>query len=87
MMKALKLYHRSHTKRRLQERYNITINRKTRMKIIRKIQAGKAECVDIKSNAVKTFDVEIKGIIIRVMYNNRKKELLTALPREENGKS
>ena len=82
-MKTLTHYHRSHTKRRLQERYNLSINRKTRKEIIRKIQNGDAECVRIDSNARKVFDVEVKGVTVRVMYNKRKKELLTALPREE----
>jgi len=50
--------------------------------ICRKIQAGKAKCLEKQSNRISLFEIEYSGDIIRVAYDSIRKTLATVLPKE-----
>ena len=71
-----------HTRSRLAQRYGIRLTRRGMSEICRKIQAGKAKCLEKQSNRISLFEIECSGDIIRVAYDSIRKTLATVLPKE-----
>lgn len=70
---------RIHVKRRFMERFGINLSRNKRIEIIKAIQNGKATFIKKESNRISLFDVDIEHQVVRVAYDNLRKEIVTAM--------
>jgi hypothetical protein len=72
---------RKHARMRARERYGIEVGEFTRNEIIRKIRSGDSTRAWRTSNRVVVHDVELSdGLIVRVAYDNVRKEIASFLP-------
>jgi len=69
-----------HFKYRVKQRYGLDINRLQRIEIIKMIQHGEAKFLNHQSRRVSKFIVEFKGTQMIVIYDKKRKTLVTALP-------
>lgn len=75
---------RRHARRRTQERYGLDLTQTVRDEIIAKIRRGAAHMVERQSLRVSVQDVLLStGDMIRVVYDNQRRELVTVLSRDE----
>ena len=72
---------RTHAQRRAAERYGIVLTKEDLKKIVRKIESGQAGVVYRESPRIQILDVECGSKIIRVVYDLRRKAVVTVLPR------
>jgi hypothetical protein len=70
---------RAHAKRRLQERYGLTVNRHDLRDMVALIQGGHARMIERQSHRVTVWDLTFHGKEIRVVYDNLRKVVVTAL--------
>jgi hypothetical protein len=72
---------RKHARMRARERYGIEVGEFTRNEIIRKIRSGDSTRAWRTSNRVVVHDVELSdGMVVRVAYDNTRKEIASFLP-------
>ena len=74
---------RTHTKVRLQERYNVNFNHEDSKILKGLIRAGKSEIVKVYSNARKVHKVNYKEMDILVLYNKNLQEIATVFEFKE----
>ena len=80
MASKIDILQRRHFFKRIKERYEKEFKRKDRLEIIRLIQRQKSVPLRKYSNSKVAHSVEYNGITYTVIYSNRRKELITALP-------
>lgn len=68
-----------HFKKRLYERYNITLNRQDINNIISLIQHNQATFLGRYSNRLSLFDITYNDLNFRALYDKERKTLVTAL--------
>lgn len=82
---------RDHFKRRMMERYGLTVNRHEYRFMVEMIQNGEAEFIEKQSNRVSAFWLNLtvddgvgnsEIVRVRVIYDKLRKTLVTALPPE-----
>lgn len=78
MSKAL--MQKKHFKRRLKQRYEISLKKNIESTILHQIQAGHAEFLGRRSLRVTIWKVEFGGKMIKVVYDSKRHNLVTALP-------
>jgi len=70
---------RKHAKRRMAERFGISVGDETLREVVLAIQQGKATFVRKQSNRVTLWEVMIHDILTRVVYDKNTKEIITIL--------
>ena len=79
--KALKI----NARRRFQERHGLQFTKEMEDEIKHKIRTNTdATFIRSISNARKEWEVSIDGKIIRIIYDRNRKQIVTALPSNEN---
>lgn len=73
-----------HARRRSAQRTGIVLTDGRQKKIVQMIQSGKATFVRKRSNRVSTFDVLYCGELMRVVYDRKRKCLVTVLDPPRN---
>ncbi len=73
---------RIHAKRRLEERFGLTINRHQLRDLVLQIQSGKAEHLETQSNRISIKAVTVNGQKIAVVYDRNRQNIVTFLPKE-----
>jgi len=77
------LTQREHFKRRLRERYGISINRHEYRDVVEWIQqADYSDCLEKQSNRVTVWLVPIQGTNVPVVYDKHRHTAVSALPPE-----
>lgn len=76
---------REHCKKRFLERFGIDFNKTVRHYFLNEIHSGHSTCVGFLSNRVRIHDVYYNGKIYRVVYDKLRDNIVTVLPRDENG--
>ncbi len=71
----------THAQRRAAERYGIVLTEEELKKIVKKIDSGQAGLVHRESSRIQILDVECGSKLVRVVYDLRRKALVTVLPR------
>lgn len=71
-----------HVRRRARQRYGLKITAEDNAAMVKAIQTGQARFISKVSNRVTAFDVECKGVSIRVLYDNHEKVILTVLTKD-----
>lgn len=75
---------RDHFKKRAKERYGLDINRFLYKDLVSLIQRGKAQLIERQSRRLAAFwlylEGELSGHKMRVIYDNQRGTLVTALP-------
>jgi len=71
---------RIHARRRAAERYGITLDSELRNALIAEIQRGVTTIMFRQSLRVSIHRVDLDGRVYRVVYDKRRKELVTFLP-------
>lgn len=72
---------RRHARVRAMERYGMELGPATRGRIIDAIRTGRSSMVERQTLRVSVHDVTIDERIVRVVYDRRRKEIVTFLPR------
>lgn len=75
-LKAIKL----HAKKRFNQRTNITFSKKVNKDLVRLIQNGKTECIEITSNTRTIHIVDYNGETLKIVYDKLRKTIVTVLP-------
>lgn len=70
---------REHFKKRLFERFGLTINRYKYKEIVDKIQNNQAKRIETQSRRLTLYLVEIQGIPVKVVYDHQRKTVVTTL--------
>lgn len=68
-----------HAMRRAKERYGIEYTQELKKDFIHQIQTSQAVHVEKKSGRVSTFLVNYQGKVLKVVYDNKRKEIVTFL--------
>lgn len=69
-----------HANTRLKERYNLETSQRELGDLVKKIQNNKGFCVSKKSNTTGEWLIYFKGRLVRTVYNNKYKYIVTFLP-------
>jgi hypothetical protein len=71
-----------HARRRAAERYSVVLSDSVRGSIVHAIQTNRTRLVERQSLRVSIHDVTLDdGLVIRVVYDRRTKQLASVLPR------
>lgn len=73
---------KAHAKRRAKERHGIDLHQDAMVKLVKQIQAGKATLIDRQSLRVTRWWVTHEGQPLPVVYDNRRKAIVTVLKPE-----
>jgi hypothetical protein len=73
---------KAHFRRRLNERFGLSLNKQARRGIIHQIQHGKATCIEKQSNSRKKFIVDIAGVKAICVYSRAQSTIVTVWPWE-----
>lgn len=79
-MKSKAVSQREHFHRRVSGRFGLELDGEDRRRIIEDIQRGRAKFVDRQSLRVTRWLITREGVEFIVVYDSRRKELVTALP-------
>lgn len=71
---------RFHTKRRLAERYGIDATSADIFQMAKRIAHGEAQFLERQSRDVARWRLEYRGVPIRLVFDSRRRSILTALP-------
>jgi len=71
---------RIHAKQRFLERYGLDFNRHVRREFERLIICNQGYLVEKQSNRITVYDVIYEGKVYRVVYDKKRKTIVTALP-------
>jgi len=74
---------RIHAKRRARERYDMRLNRADLDCIVVLIKSGQSVLMSHKSNRVKEHLVIYNDTIMRVIYDSKRQNVITFLPKRE----
>jgi hypothetical protein len=74
---------RAHAKRRAEERYGLTLNRKDFEEVVQTIQRGGAKFLERQSRRVSIWKLVCQGTWIKVVYDNRRQTIASVLPMED----
>lgn len=74
-----KIKQRIHTKQRLEERYDLKLNRHDLKTLVSKIQRGDAKFLRRQSNRVTHWMVNYLGKKILLVYDKKRQSIITAL--------
>lgn len=75
-----KICQRVHAKRRFEERTGIVFNKSIRRFFVKKIQMNQARMIIKQSNRVGVFEVEYNEEFYKVVYDNKRHNIITVLP-------
>lgn len=75
-----KLAQRIHAKYRAQQRYGLSLNRHDLRRLVDQIQAGNAQVIKRSSLRVSVLELAIDGLVFRVVYDHKRKNIVTFLP-------
>ena len=73
---------RKHAKRRAFERFGLTLHADAQRQIVRSIQDREARLIRRQSRRVLVFEVEYDGRKLPVVYDCKRKTIVTVLPQE-----
>jgi hypothetical protein len=73
-----------HAKKRAKQRFGLSLNRHSYGEMVKMIQSGKATFVSSSSSRVKIFSVPYDGNNYKVIYDNKRKKIVTFLPEDPN---
>jgi hypothetical protein len=73
---------RKHAKRRAFERFGLTLHADAQQQIVRSIQNREARLIRRQSRRVLVFEVEHEGQKLPVVYDCKRKTIVTVLPLE-----
>ena len=71
-----------HAKKRIQERYGLSLNRHQLRELESLIQCGKGRFIEKQSNRVTVWEVSYQDCHMRLVYDTMRHSLITALPKE-----
>ena len=71
---------KAHAARRAKERFGIDLGREAQRSIVGRIRAGKAKLLGWQSLRVKGYEIEHEGKLLTVLYDRKRKVLITVLP-------
>jgi len=71
-----------HSRQRAWERYGIDLDKSLRRRIIQDIQNGRSTPIKTQSNRVTHHSIEVEGKRVRVVYDKRRKDIVTVLPQK-----
>ena len=71
---------RIHFRRRALERYGLRLGDAAQDRIVEDIRAGRAVFVERQSHRVRIYDVQYAGQRMRVVYDRKRRLLVSALP-------
>lgn len=71
-----------HAKRRALQRFGIELTDEKRQNILNQINSGKSRLVRRQSHRVAIHEVTLDGVLIHVVYDKHRKEVVTLLPPE-----
>ncbi|HVH77971.1 MAG TPA: hypothetical protein VM782_01155 [Stellaceae bacterium] len=80
-MKISKANERRHAMQRASERYGLTLDRKLHKEILDKIQRGHCRLIQRQSLRVAIYDITLPEATVRVVYDRKRHELVSFLPR------
>lgn len=86
-MKTKKKRQVKHFHRRFNQRVGRIITKSERQDIIKLIQTNRANFIERQSGRVTIWDVPSNGEFIRVVYDNKTKNVVTILTKSDGGKS
>jgi hypothetical protein len=75
-----KLAQRIHAKHRAQQRFGLTLNRHDLQRLVEQIQAGRARVIKRSSLRVSVLELAVDGVAIQVVYDHKRKNIVTFLP-------
>lgn len=70
----------AHARRRAKERFGIRLTKAMRLDIIKKIGSNKTRKLGKQSLRVTGHEVEIEGKLLKVLYDKKRKSIVTILP-------
>jgi hypothetical protein len=70
---------RVHAKKRAKERYNLDLNRFDLREIIQQISLKQAKLLENKTNRLALYQIDVKGISCKVIYDRQRKQIVTFL--------
>jgi hypothetical protein len=70
----------AHARRRAKERYGLALTKKLRREIVERIRNGSARFLGRQSLRVTGWEVGVEGKALTVLYDCRRKTLITVLP-------
>lgn len=76
---AKKTAQRRHAKRRAAQRFGVNVGTETLRAAVTAIQSGQAKHIETQSNRISVHELEIHGILMRVVYDKHRKEIVTVL--------
>ena len=71
---------KAHLKKRMKQRYNIDMTKADRAQIKQSIKDDDAIFIEQRTEDCKTYDVPFRGILVRIVYNEKLDQIVTALP-------
>lgn len=74
---------RKHAERRLWERYQIVYTDQVRKALLNCIQNGNASEIIKQSNRLRKYKLLYNSILLHIVYDRKRKEIVTFLPPEE----
>lgn len=83
-MERKKIKQRIHAKQRLEERYDLKLNRHDIKVLVSKIQCGNARFIRKQSNRVTHWMVNYLGKEIHLVYDKKRQNIITALTKGNN---
>lgn len=75
---------RMHVKKRFSERFGLSVNRHLLRDFISQIQSQKAIFVERQSLRLTVWEISYENNWYRVIYDNKRKTLVTVLPKQED---
>lgn len=73
---------RVHARRRARERYGLEFGPTTESEVLRVIQSSRSRLIERQSNRVSVHEVTLgDGLVVRVVYDRKRKQVVTFLPR------
>jgi hypothetical protein len=77
----------AHAKKRFAERFGMYANRQFRLRVLRLIWEGKSQLIRRRSNSRSVHLVLIDGVPVQVVYDKRRRRIITCFPHLERGSS
>lgn len=68
-----------HFRRRMRERFGVSVDQNTYSQFVRIIQGNQARFVERQSGRITVWDINFQGETLRVVYDKNRKKVVTAL--------
>ena len=75
---------RFHTRQRLLERYALAVSSDDIFQLAKRIAHGQAELLARQSRTVAHWRLEFRGVMLRLVFDSRRRSILTALPPDDS---